>query len=84
MSERCPHCQVVESEPYCSRHGVAHRSFEIAGRYELQELIGAGASTFVFGGQVLRGLAHARYPLHHEVGGVERSMLIVDPFVQSK
>jgi Protein kinase domain len=51
MSEFCSLCQTTETEPYCPRHGVVHRPFALAGRYDLDELIGAGGTSFVFGGR---------------------------------
>src|SRR5512144_233632 len=49
MSEFCSLCQVVEVGPYCPEHGLVHRSFSIGGRYDVEELIGAGVAWFVFG-----------------------------------
>jgi serine/threonine-protein kinase len=49
MSELCSLCQVVEAGPYCPEHGRVHRPFTIAGRYDVDELIGARAASFVFG-----------------------------------
>ncbi len=50
MSEFCSLCQIIETRPYCPNHGVVHRPFAIAERHDLEELIGTGAASFVFGG----------------------------------
>jgi eukaryotic-like serine/threonine-protein kinase len=51
MSDFCSLCQESESGAYCPSHGVLHRPFTVADRYEVDELIGAGARSFVFGGR---------------------------------
>ena len=50
MSEFCSLCQLIEPGPYCPNHGVVHRRFSIGG-HDVDELIGAGALTFGFGGR---------------------------------
>src|SRR4051812_43027480 len=48
MSEVCSHCEVVERGPYCPVQGVVHRPFRIAERYDVDQLLRASASSFVF------------------------------------
>jgi hypothetical protein len=51
MSDLCSRCWEPEAGPYCPQHGVVRRAFAIADRYDADELIGAGARAYVFGGR---------------------------------
>ena len=50
MNDFCSLCQVFESGAYCAQHGLLHRPFSI-GDMDLDELVGAGPRSFVFGGR---------------------------------
>ena len=51
--DTCPRCdRSTEGLPFCTRDGhVVERPFTLGERYEVDELLGAGATAFVFGGR---------------------------------
>ena len=51
MTDFCSLCQASESGAYCPVHGIVRRPFSIADRYDVDELIGIGPRSLVFGGR---------------------------------
>src|SRR5687768_1399598 len=46
----CPKCAAAfEDRLFCKRDGALAESFEIGGRYRIEETLGAGGMAFVFG-----------------------------------
>lgn len=54
VAAHCPECGAgFEGRPFCKRDGTLASSFELGGRYRIEETLGTGGMAFVFGAKHL-------------------------------